>query len=440
MKFSEALNGRATMRPPGIPSLNRLAAEAAKVLHKWPDVTTEPRGNREQILREFADRLSRNEWHGLTMARAILAARIAFDSDFRDRDEFQRVRKFLGAEIRASTKQALLGGMCSIYISTFVSGARHTRDLAAALLSVRERLSGKWQGILAKVPQLFQSDRVAGDIADNMMDMENPWRDLKSIGFMSPHAPGLLDVAHLAFVKNIASFLDRRSSARKLIAWLRPEGQPAREAGAKEAIDALLAPWQSGAPPDEFRSFLLQSLTSLYGDPRLVRGTVWDRVLPSTRTTIMRWLTGENIRFFLDVVSRVEDSHMWAPRRKFWLGLHEQKKIDEAWVAFSPQGARVARDIGNRLGGEKSIAFGNQIAGGGRSNTSLLILRLGRCVVVEGSHNYKVHVFAGTNRHCPKLFERQYDCNEIRRISGAETIVHLQNWQARVLEQIEYRR
>ena len=56
----------------------------------------------------------------------------------------------------------------------------------------------------------------------------------------------------------------------------------------------------------------------------------------------MRWLTGQNIRFFLDVVSHVETSHMWAPRRKFWLGLYEQRRIDAAWVAFSRKAAEFA--------------------------------------------------------------------------------------------------
>jgi hypothetical protein len=263
---------------------------------------------------------------------------------------------------------------------------------------------------------------------------------LKAIGLSSPHAPGMLDFTHLAFVKKMAPFLDRRPSAEKLIGWLRPEGHSAREAGAAEAIDALLAPWHSGSPPDPFRDYLLQSLRSLYGDPRIVKGSVWDRVEPRSRTTIMRWLTGENIRFFLDVVSRVEDSHMWEPRRKFWLGLHEQKKIDEAWVAFSPKGASTAREMLRSLDRTKGRAFGTQVAGGSRSDTSLLILKIGGCVVVEGSHNYRVHVFSLNSRGCPMLFESQYDCELIRKNPDRKPIQHVGNWQSRVLEQIEYLR
>lgn len=64
-------------------------------------------------------------------------------------------------------------------------------------------------------------------------------------------------------------------------------------------------------------------------------------LVPSEHLAIlMRWLTGENIRFFLDVVSAVETSHMWEPRRKFWLSLYNQERIDAAWVAFSAGGVK----------------------------------------------------------------------------------------------------
>jgi hypothetical protein len=424
-----------------LPGLNRLRAEAAKVLQRWPDEAPEPAGNREQIIRDFAGRLDRADWRDLTMARALTAARIAYEPDFRERNDLVGVRDFLVAETRASTKVSFLGGMCSIYLSSFVPGALHTKALAAALQSVQARLGGKWRPLLQNLPQLFISDQVAETIATRMMTMDQPWLGLKEIGISSPHAPGMLDFAHLAFVKRLSPFLDRRQSAEMLVAWLRPEGQPARDGGAPEAIDALMAPWQSGAPPEAFRDFLLQSLRSMYGDPRIIRGSVWDRIAPASRATIMRWLTGENIRFFLDVVSRVEDSHMWEPRRKFWLSLHEQKKIDEAWVAFSPLGASEARGMIRGLDRSKSVAFGTQTAGGTRANTSLLILKIGRCIVVEGSHDYKVHVFDGRSRHCPKLFEPRYDCEDIRNLPAVEAAVrHHGNWQSRVLEQIEYLR
>ena len=152
---------------------------------------------------------------------------------------------------------------------------------------------------------------------------------------------------------------------------------------------------------------------------------------------MLRWVTGESIRFFLDVVSAVETSHMWEPRREFWLGLYEDGLIDSAWVAFSPDGKRVANQQRRRHHGEDGLAFGEQTAGGSRSNTSLLILRIGQCIVVEGSHNYKVHVFPSSNPRAPRMFQRRYDCEQIR-LSSAEAQAHVGYWQDRVREMIGY--
>ncbi|PJN92859.1 hypothetical protein CNY89_25845, partial [Amaricoccus sp. HAR-UPW-R2A-40] len=113
---------------------------------------------------------------------------------------------------------------------------------------------------------------------------------------------------------------------------------------------------------------------------------------------------GENIRFFLDVSDDSGESHMWEPRRKFWLGLHEQDRIREAWVAFHPEAERVAR----RRPVGSSLSFGKQVAGGSRGDTSLLILEFNDFIVVEGSHNYKVHVFDKHNVKTPKLRQSYY--------------------------------
>jgi hypothetical protein len=247
-----------------------------------------------------------------------------------------------------------------------------------------------------------------------------------------------MDHVHLAFIAKVAPRLTWREEIDRLFQWIKPDGQEARTSGATEAIAALLSPWQGEAPPADLQSHLVEGLVSLYGDPRIKRGFPWGTLDGSLLAVMMRWLTGENIRFFLDVVSAVEESHMWAPRREFWLGLHDKRMIDEAWVAFSPLGARKARELRARSDSRVGLAYGLQEAGGNRSNTSLLILRIGNCIVVEGSHSYKVHIFRGSNERAPKLFQARYDCERIRGIPGSETVPHLGNWQWRVRELIGY--
>ena len=55
--------------------------------------------------------------------------------------------------------------------------------------------------------------------------MEDCWTGLKAIGLRTPHAPGVMDHAHLAFVGMVAPGLKSRAGLDKLFAWLKPEGQ-----------------------------------------------------------------------------------------------------------------------------------------------------------------------------------------------------------------------
>lgn len=151
--------------------------------------------------------------------------------------------------------------------------------------------------------------------------------------------------------------------------------------------------------------------------------------------TFLRWLTGENIRFFLDVVSEVEDSHMWAPRRRFWLGLHEQGRIDAAWVAFDDAGAQLAHRRVSRRSDGATKSYGRQTAAG-RATTSLLVMKIGRKIVVEGSHSYKIHIFDESSANAPRLYLDGYDCERIRHLPGALTKAHQRHWEGWVLENI----
>ncbi len=251
-----------------------------------------------------------------------------------------------------------------------------------------------------------------------------------------PHAPGLMDYAHLAFVEALRPDLRSRPALDRLFAWLKPARQTPRMTGASEAIAAVLGHWRAVNPPADLLGHITQTLVGNYGDLRVHPGGAWAGVPRDLQDVMLRWLTGENIRFFMDIVSAVEDSHMWAPRRKFWLGLHEMGRIDAAWVAFSRSGAELAR---RRLAGSSEtnkLRYGIQTAGGARAGTSLLILKAGAKIIVEGSHSYKVHIFRQTNPRAPVLYKSSYDCEEIRLTPGAEAKSHTAHWESWVLERI----
>jgi hypothetical protein len=250
----------------------------------------------------------------------------------------------------------------------------------------------------------------------------------------NPHGPGLADHAHLAFVEALAPRLAEADHAAlaTMLAWLAPGSDNLRTKDAGKAIAALLGPWRHKTPPEQFRRKLQDGLVKTYGDPRVHKGGVWGNVPDDLQAVIRRWLTGATMKAFLDIVSQVEESHMWEPRRKFWWDLYEQGRVTEAWVALSERGVQLARRMGVK-------EFGHQTARGTRVNTSLLIMRIGKKIVVEGSHNYMIHVFPADHKHPPKLYRRDYDCERIRlSLDDRHKRVHDQwgGWRSWVMERI----
>lgn len=420
---------------PALPALNSLVSRAERIMSRWPDVIANPpEKDRERLVAIVRERYERDDWEGTRLSLMTSAARALFDKDRRDRHDLADLRDFYYRETKASTRAGFLGGMFSVYMESFEAASDHTQQLATALADAVEHLGARWRKLLDAVPDMLSPAVVANAVARKMIAMDHPWSGLQQLGIRSPHAPGLMNAAHLAYVTRIEPHLNTRGEMERLVSWLKPDTQQAKTTGAGEAIAALLGHWKNRSPsPDDLR-YLTESIVGIYGDPRVQRGGVWSAVPDDRMAVILRWLTGENIRFFLDVVSEVEDSHMWEPRRRFWLGLHERSRIEAAWVAFSDSAEREAKRRG--AGSKGTLKFGLQTAGGGRANTSLLVLKIGRKIVIEGSHSYKVHIFDESNQRAPKLYQPRYDCEAIRFIPGSKAKSHNGDWQSWVLEHI----
>ncbi len=439
MSLQRSLAAVPQVQSPALPGLNTLKAAVERVHARWPDVVPNPpERDRDRLVAEMMRRVQDEDWEGLTLQLATSAARAAFDPIRRTRADLTPLRDFYCAEIRASTRVTFLAAMLSVYIDSYEPGAPHTRALGVALKEARLRMGGRGMDLVTRIPALLDPVSAPEAIAALMGDMGDVWAGLKGIGLRAPHAPGVMDHAHLAYVRRLQPGLGRRAEMDRLFAWLKPERQPPRTSGAGEAITALLSPWLSGDPSKDDVTHLTQTLVGFYGDPRVNPGGAWASVPQAQRDVILRWLTGENIRFFLDVVSQVEDSHMWEPRRAFWLGLYEQKRIDAAWVAFSDLAVDFAASTLSGREGVHTLRYGIQTALGRRRNTSLLIMKVASKIVVEGSHDYKVHIFGINDQKAPKLYQKNYDCEHIKSIPGSEARTHdrFLAWQNWVLERI----
>lgn len=434
MSLLKVLSNKYQFTNIALPSLNLLNSRTERIMMRWPDIVANPpEKDREKLVQQIREKLERDDWNDTKLSLVTSAGKALFDEDRCNRDDLKDLRNFYYNEIRASTRPGFIDGMFSIYIDSFDDKADHTWQLAGALSDIKIAFGARWRKLLDAIPEMLSPDTVVDAIAQKMLTMDDLWSGLQALGIRSPHAPGLMNAVHLAYVEKITLHLNRRAEMERMIEWLKPNGKEAKTTGAGEAISALLSHWVSKTPPTEDLQYLTENIIGIYGDPRVQRGGIWSSVIEERMAVLLRWLTGENIRFFLDIVSAVEDSHMWEPRRKFWLGLHNQGRIDAAWVAFSTLAAKEAKKRG---GGKGTLKYGIQIAGGDRLNTSLLILKIGRKIVVEGSHSYKVHIFDESLKQKPALYQPQYDCEKIRLFPEARSKSHIGNWQGWVLEQI----
>ncbi len=438
MSLSEILGRRDSpgLRISAPPSLDRLTSASLRVHRRWPDVMPAPDRDREAIIREMLGRVRDRRWEGATVAGVVRAGRLAFDPELRSRADLEELRRFFCSEVQTSSQRSFVGAMFSIYLATWQPDNAATRNLAAALGRSRFRLPQRWSALLRRLPYLLDGD-AAQRLARRMRAARDPWGDLIAQGIRDPHGSGLLLHAHLAFVSGMKPLLHQPAEAERVLGWLQPKGRKARIEGVAEALDALLAPWQSKEPPEKLRKLLLERLVSAYGDPRVRVGDPWDGMHPDSKGVMHRWLTGADIEFFLDVVSQAEESHMWHPRREFWSGLYRRGRIAAAWVAFCPEAAALAERLLDGEGGPSTLRYGRQTAGGGRSRTSLLIMKIGDSVVIEGSHSYKVQVFRRGDRDAPRLFEERYDCERIRLAPGHDQQAHHHGWQDKVERLIE---
>lgn len=418
MSLIEAIEKGGRLSPFTVPELRYLSAAAERVRERWPDVqVTKTEQEREALAQKLRVRVERDDWGGTRLSFVVIAASAVFDPERRDRPDLARTRDFIYAEIAATTSETLLSGLFRTYLDSYVPKGAHTATLATALGAAVPRMSPSERLLLDAVPELLDPKTGPDRLAARISEMSDPYMELLRLGVRNPHGGGFMGSAHLALTSRVRSHLSERPLIDWYIRWLRPPGkEEARTTGAvaMAAIEALIHPWLNKTPEDKLRSHLVETLIELYGDPRI---KPWDGIDARYMAIVHRWLTREDMRFFTGVVDAVQKDNMWIKRRDFWLKLYDEGRIDEAWAALSSQAFEYAREHLMRQGAKNAYTrVGYQQA---RQNTSLLIMKIGNKIMVDGCHNYRTHVFDIADLMAPKLFEEGYDCDQIMRASPA---------------------
>lgn len=423
MSLFDTLEKAGQLSPLSVPELRYLQAAANRVRERWPDVeVARTEKEREALAQKLRDRVERSDWEETRLSFVVAAAAAVFDAERRERPDLARTRDFLYAEIAASISETFLSGLLRAYLESYAPKGAHTIALAKALGAAVPRMNASGRLLLEDIPELM--DPVSGPdrLAARMSKMSQPYTELLRHGVRNPHGGGFMDLAHLSLTSLVRPHLSERNLIDWYISWLRPPGkEEGRNAGAAPAIEALIHPWLEKTPDDKLRSYLVETLIELYGDPRIKSGGVWGGIAERYIAIVHRWLTREDMRFFTGVVDATQKDAMWPPRRDFWLKLYDEGQIDAAWAALSSKAFEYARRHLMRHDAKNAYTrVGYQRA---RQNTSLLIMKIGSKVMVDGCHSYRTHVFDIADPMAPKLFEEGYDCDQIMRASDLRSSV-----------------
>ncbi|WCA60515.1 EH signature domain-containing protein [Agrobacterium tumefaciens] len=402
-------------------SVERLNQAVQAVFHAFPEVGKVAPATLEQVKTKIATAVRDWEWDSVTVGEVGILASAAFGrAEKLDPSTFDFVRR----EVHATTNPVLLDAAAEGYIAGWSRGGQLTKWLAGIIQERSSHLSNRWQSVFLSIPEVLDPTHAPEQLAERMVTQPDPYRWLTGVGVASPHSGNLMWELHVSWLR-ILPEIKTDAQVDQVFRWILPGGRArASDEMAASAIEKLLTPWLHKMPEQEYRKELLDRITSAYGDPRNQRPEFWSLVGAPCRGVVVRWLAGASMDALLSVITKSTANHMWPPRHHFWKGLFNRGLVNEAWVALSPAAADIAADMFAKSANAASAVAGKQTSKV-RKDTCLLIMRIGRHIVVEGSHDYRVHVFSGTDRRTPKLYQTTYDAEAlILPVGHTDTRIH----------------
>ena len=333
--------------------------------------------------------------------------------------------------------------LASSYMVSFDRDRPGIEDVSASLRRIADRLGRPWTG-LQRDMNLFHWRDGPQAVARRALDRRtSPTAILRDGGLGTLIArSGFAKTCTAAALDQLAGKAhidadDRLTLVRDLA--LDDDGRLLFDEHAPLLANALTSPFGDTLPDKKVRDRYLDVLLNLFKDPRLPQHG-WTR-MPGAAERVRRWLTEQTLRQFLDVVDQVAKERMWKYRRAFWEAVYDQDLISEAWVVFERRGASTAR----RSFGEK-ICFAG-FDGTVQAGHAVLLLRIGRAVVAEWSHDGRCIIWDDAERAAaPKLYQGRYSPNGLRVPAGPAgnsvfSCVHhgadLYRWQGKVAKKIK---
>ncbi len=388
-----------------------LRSAAEKIEAAFPGIEKRAPEDVPDILRKVGRAHTCGDWKGVSSGDVGIAV---YEHVRGEIQMPQDLRLFLDQEMRATTNTTLMDAMCRGYLICWSRHEPKTRILSNLLIQKSSILPTRWRTLFAKCPEFLDFVDGAEKVALRMIDAPSPYQWLKASGLPAPHDVGFMREAHVEFLRHSPPPKSEKA-VEKLLNWVTPSHQSMSfEPWVAQTVEKVLSPWISEDCPEGLREFNLKRLVDRFGDPRTDKPAFWSKVGQEYKRILLKWLARKSMEAIFEIVTRTEggseQGHQWSKRKRFWMGVYDQGRIDEAWVALGSKAVPHARDLYARTGDPSYISFGKQST---RNDTCLLLMRIGTKTIVEGSHSFRVHVFPTSTRTTPELYLGNYDLADI---------------------------
>lgn len=407
MSLSDRLVALPEQKPLG-KGPGRVDDAAAAVRAAYPGYAATKVADLDVLVRKLEASVTSATWESLTEGQFATIVR-AWAA--REIELGRRTAEFVAAELSCCTRPSILGALCEGFIAGWAADQERTAEAATLIVERSASLPMPMAALLRSTPELLDLENGPARFGEWLAAQRDPYESVLKRGIAAPHGPGFMEHVHRAWLSRIPT-ANNLTTANRVLDWIDPSGHPKLTGDrAAAAVAHVLKPWHEAMPSEDLRASLLKRLTDAFGDPRRDREHFWSLVGERGRRVMLRWLAGRRMEAFLEIVSKAEagGTHQlqWAKRRQFWMGMYQQGRVDEAWVALTGGARLIAEQLYAASGDEAYRSYGLQV--GSRKDTCLLVMRVGRRTLVEGSHNFRVHLFEHDNEGAPALYAPEYD-------------------------------
>ncbi len=210
-----------------------------------------------------------------------------------------------------------------------------------------------------------------------------------------------------------------------------PEGLP-YEGEANATAQALLSPYFSTDPEPDTREQIEKFLLAAYGDPR-VSPQAWAGVPLEAVGIFSRWLTQHALNVLMQIVENLHEPEQWAERFRFWRTFMDQGLVSDVWIALGPTAQKTLEHLQQLGKAMASLPIGHLERAGVDASHSLILMRIGDCVVSDWTHSGKIRLYENGNPDTPVLYQTSYDPALLRDDTRADHVQpHHTGWQTKV--------